>query len=517
MNPAFGIRLKSKLGALRFPVSAVGLLVAFECLAAPPSLEHLYPFTFTAGSTQQVALAGKFDPWPPKFWVQGSGITWTAETNAGKARVEIAADAALGPRCVRVYNDDGASEPRFILLTAAPDIQEVEPNHRPSAAQRLESLPSRVVGRLEKSGDVDSFTFHLPAGHWLDARLESYVLMAKLDGVLRLLDAYGHPLAWNHDGDTLDPHLTWHTSRDATVVLQVFGFRYPADASVQLSGGDGAVYRLLLESSPQAPARIPPDCPIPEVAAGGSSIESLDMDLGLESPRSLAGTLEKVGEEDRHPFRAEAGSFVEAAVNAASLGSPLDATLRILDPAGKELAQTDDSEGSRDPRLVWRVPSNGVYFAAVRSLPRRAGPDYRYLLTVHRQKAEAQVSLVTGTVTATPGTTNEVKVRVTRLAGHTNALQIRLRDLPPEVTAAPVPAPAGDGEASLSLVAATNAGPFSGPVTVIVEEPALGTEAPVPFLLTSRGENNGVPQGYSRLWINQIQHLWFTLKTPKEK
>ncbi|MBL9139978.1 MAG: PPC domain-containing protein [Verrucomicrobiales bacterium] len=514
MNPAVGMRPGSRPRNLRLVTSlAAGLLAAVASSAAAPTLEHLFPFTFSPGSTQNVTLAGKIEPWPPSLWVQGPGITWSPETNAGKARLEIATHATPGPRWVRLYNEDGVSDPRFILITPSADVQEVEPNQRPSTAQRLGTPPVRVVGRLEKSGDVDSFALTIPAGHWLDARLEAYVLMAKLDGVLRLLDASGQPLAWNHDGDTLDPHLRWHATQDTNVVLQVFGFRYPADSSVQLSGGDGAVYRLLLDALEQAPQAIPPDSPPSDVADRSAETPA----PGITPERWITGTIARIGEEDRHLFRAEAGDFVEARIDAASLGSPLDATLRILDPAGAELAQADDAEGSRDPRLVWRVPTNGVYFAAVRSLLRRQDPEYRYRLTLRRLNAEARVTLITGSVTAAPGTTNEVKFRVARQAGHTNALQIRFKDLPPGFTAHPVPAPAGDGEGSLTLVSATNAAAFSGPLIVVAEDPVLGNETLVPFEMTSRGENNGVPQGYSRLWINQIDHLWLTLRLPKEK
>jgi hypothetical protein len=502
------------VGFPRFPAwLAAWILTLLSSIAAAPTLEHLFPLSAAVGSTQTVTVAGKFDPWPPRFWIQGAGITWTPETNAGKARLEIADDATPGPRFLRLFNDDGASEPRFLLVTPQPDLPEVEPNNRPATAQPLSRLPANLIGRLEKSGDVDSYLLDLPAGHWLDARVESYVLMSKLDCVLRLLDRDGNQIAWNHDSDTLDPRLRWHASQATTVVLQVFGFRYPADSSVQLAGGDGAIYRLLIEAPALRPEAIPPDSVIPELTDASAN----DPVLAVEPPRVLAGTLDKVGQEDRHPFRAETGDFIEARVEAATLDSPLDATLRILDRAGTELVQIDDFEGGPDPRLVWKSPTNGLFFAGVRSLPRVAGSDHRYRLGLRRLPLEARVALLASTVTATPGTTNEVKFRVTRQAGHTHAIQVRFRDLPPGLSADPVTAPATDGEGNLRLVIGTNAAAFSGPLTVVAVEPARGSESVAAFDLTSRGENNGVPQGYSRLWIQQIEHLWLAVRPPKEK
>ncbi|MCC7374369.1 MAG: hypothetical protein IT581_06920 [Verrucomicrobiales bacterium] len=511
MNPAAGMRpgLRACLPAWL----AAWILPVLSTLAAAPTLEHLYPFTAALGSTQTVTLAGKFDPWPPRFWTQGSGITWTAETNAGKARLEIATDATPGPRLVRLFNDEGASDPRFLLITAQPDLAEVEPNNRANAAQRLETLPARVIGRFEKSGDVDSFTFEVPAGQWLEARVESYVLMSKLDAVLRLLDPQGRQITWNHDSDTLDPRLLWKAEQASTVVLQVFGFRYPADSSVQLSGGDGAIYRLLVDTTNQAPVLIPPNSAVPAVTDASTN----DASLAIDPPRVLAGTLDAAGKEDRHPFVVNGGEYIEASVEAVALGSPLDATLRILDRASAELVHVDDSEGSPDPRLVWKAPTNGIYFANVRSLTRRAGPDHRYRLTLRRLAAGARVTLPAGTLATQPGTTNAIKFRISRQAGHTNAVQVRFQDLPPGLSAESVTAPAGDGEGSLSLVVSTNAAAFSGPLTIQAVDATQEIPGLAAFELTSRGENNGVPQGYSRLWINQIDHFWLAIRPPKEK
>ena len=71
------------------------------------------------------------------------------------------------------------------------------------------TVPVTINGRLDKNGDVDSFAIALKAGEWLDARLVSYELMGKLDGVLRLVDGKGYQLEWNHDFATLDPRLQW--------------------------------------------------------------------------------------------------------------------------------------------------------------------------------------------------------------------------------------------------------------------------------------------------------------------
>jgi hypothetical protein len=108
-----------------------------------------------------------------------------------------------------------------------------------------------------------------------------------------------------------------------------------------------------------------------------------------------------------------------------------------------------------------------------------------------------------------------VKVTVNRRFGATNAVQCVIRDLPQGVTAAAVDGPAGDGESVLKLVATTGAKAFNGPVRVVLEERGTGRESIVPQDLVSRGENNGVPQGWSRLLKERTDWLWLTVKPAK--
>src|SRR5438034_834991 len=65
----------------RFPRAGLGslclvLILSFELCswnsttqAAGPTLDHLYPVAVQIGSTNAVTAIGKFDPWPPKVWV----------------------------------------------------------------------------------------------------------------------------------------------------------------------------------------------------------------------------------------------------------------------------------------------------------------------------------------------------------------------------------------------------------------------------------------------------------------
>jgi hypothetical protein len=168
-----------------------------------------------------------------------------------KFTVEIATNASDGPHLIRVFNEQGASAPRFLIVTREPQAVEREPNDDYSKPQRVDHLPVSLNGRLDKSGDVDSFAVTLEAGQTLIASIEAYTLASPVDAVLRLVDSRGVQVALNHDdGRTLDPFLAWTAKTAGTYVLQVFGFAYPATSDVNFTGGAACVYRLHLSRGP---------------------------------------------------------------------------------------------------------------------------------------------------------------------------------------------------------------------------------------------------------------------------
>ena len=98
------------------------LIVALgDCLihAAPPSFDGFFPAGISRGMTNVVSVMGKQDTWPSKVWVSDPQITFTAQTNRGKFRVYPTPDTVPGPRLVRLYNDEGSSEPRIFVIDAA--------------------------------------------------------------------------------------------------------------------------------------------------------------------------------------------------------------------------------------------------------------------------------------------------------------------------------------------------------------------------------------------------------------
>lgn len=456
--------------------------------------------------TNEATVAGKLDPWPPHAWVDSTGITFTGETNKGRFLVTVAADVPAGGHLFRLYSDEGGSAPRIFVVTDQKEILEQEPNDHFKKAQLIEHLPATVNGRFEKTGDVDSFAITLCAGQWLDARLDAYSLASKLDPLLRILTPDGVQVAWNHDFDSLDPRLSWRAPSNGVYVLQVMGFKYPAEADVRLAGGDGCVYRLHLQTASNAP-----------ILLGGSTHDqepnnSCTNALHLEIPSAAQGNISGPTDEDWYALELRQDETVEVLVEAAKLGSPLDAVLKIVDGQGKELVRNEDIGQFRDPRIEWKASASGTYFAVVSSLLHVGGPEYVYRLSVRIPSPEFQATVTSDTLMLVAGETNEFKVALTRLHGFSHSLTASFDGLPEGVRAAPVVVGEKGAEVVFKLITAPDAKPAQLPVRISVKDGSDGTQKSALFKLTSSTENNGVPGGYTRLLVDSTDQLWLTLK-----
>lgn len=532
--------------------------------AAAPTLEHLYPAGARRGTTTIVTAVGKQDPWPVEVWTDDPRIQFKAEKDKGKFSVIVSPEAEIRPHLVRLYNAEGASTVRFFLVSDTAELEEKEPNEDFSKPQVIDKLPVIVNGRLEKNGDVDSFAVKVAAGQWLVASLEAYVLGSTMDGMLRITDTNGVQVAYNHDGNfTLDPFIAWQAPKAGTYVVQAMGFSYPANSSINFDGGTGNIYRLSLTTGPYLDyayptgvmrtnlakvkvtgwnlldgkdwmvaclqtSSLPTNTTTVPVRLG--SLNRLSIPVGtlpeLEEqepnnavaeaqsmivPGYMSGRIQQIGDVDRFGFETKKGQKWEVAVQSDKLGFPLDATLRIEDSTGKELAKNDDANNSADPSLVWTAPTDGKFIAAISSLLRQGSSNYIYRLSVTEPKPGFRATVAANNFNVSPGKTNEIKVTVTKLHGHDKPLVIAANGLPKGVSLVAGEVPAKGGEVAIKLVAQADAKPFSGIFTLAVKEQAAGTNGFAVFEMISRGTDNGVPQGYTALVIEQTESLWLTV------
>jgi hypothetical protein len=545
------------------------LLAPFAASAAAPTLDHLLPAGGQQGTTVTVNVVGKTDPWPPQVWTSAPGLAFKPDKDKGRFTVEIAKNAAPGPHLVRLYNDDGASALRFFLVSRTREEQDKEPNDAFATPQPAGALPVILNGRLDKRGDVDSFAVDLRTGEWLVASMDAFRLFSTMDALLRITDTNGVTHAFNHDGRTFDPFLAWQAPATGTYVVQVMAFPYPANASVNLAGGNGYIYRLTLTTGPWLDHAFPPALPrgqkatlqligwnlardtrkvefpyIPSPArqrdglvevTWKTALNSLQVPLSalaehtdtepnntreeaqqLTPPAAVNGRIHAAGDEDRFAFEVKKGDKLLLAVKAVALGFPLDAWLRVEDAGGREQKKSDDEGNAPDPSLEWTAPNDGTFFAVVGSVFSSGGDDQAYRLEITRPSPAFNATIGAHALAIEPGKTNDVKVNVTRLHGHDRKLTLSAKGLPAGVTLAPVEAPAKNGEVTLKLVAGTDAKPHNGLLQVLITEDGQPPR-PVIHELTGRGIDNGVPQGHTNLVIEQTEQLWLAVLAKKEE
>lgn len=531
--------------------------------AQVPTLEHFYPVGALIGSTQMVQMIGSPGVWPPQVWVDSPGLTFRPQTNSGFFSVELSPSASPGPHLVRIHNAEGASATRFFIAATEAQTAEIEPNDEFRKPQIIPALPALVNGRLDKSGDVDSFAFELKDGQTLVASLEAYVLASPVDAVLRVLDPGNSQVALNHDdGVTFDPRVTWTAKTAGRYVVQVFGFAYPAGSDIRFSGGNSSVYRLHLSGGPVVSHTLPlgivlgqaephtlvgwnlpispmlstlgapigvadgrgmslyrvAGVPSPFRALLGIGTELLESEsktgtnapLSLPVPGAITARIDRPGDEDRFRFRAEKGDRFWIEVKSASLGFALDAWLKVENAAGNELVRNDDSNGA-DPALEWVAPDTGEFLAVVGNLLHQGSESALYRLSIEKPLPKASASVAATSFVVKGGETNAVKVSIKRQYGHVAKLKVSLEAPPDGLIAPAVDVEGKQSEATLSWSTKPDVKPFSGPVRIRLADAEGRFLSQAIFSMVTAGTDNGVPNGFGRLLIESTSQLWLNL------
>jgi hypothetical protein len=519
-----------------------GVLCACQSRAAQPALTHMHPAGMQVGTTASVQLTGKFEPWPCNVWTDSPGIVFAPAKDARTFDVTVAADVKPGPHLIRAFNDDGASAPISMVVDRVPQILEVEPNDDFRAPQKLTGSTGTINGKLGKSGDVDSFLVALKKGQTMVSWVEAYVLAAGFDAMLRVVDSNGTTLAFNHDHTTIDPFLVFIAPHDGDYIVQTMGQKYPASTDIHFAGGEDCVYRLHVSTEPfvrntwplavqrgkkstvmlegwnlAAPRAEIDDTAPPQFPVTFSDVPELTETAEpqtLPIPSGVSGRIIGVAHEDRYNFTATKGVALDLSVTGPTLGSAIDARLRVLNPEGKELATNDDSGGASEPRLLWTASTDGTYTAAVSDLTQRGGDLFFYRLQITDANTPATATIASHSAKLEAGKTAELKVAVSLPKPFPFKLRLSANNLPEGVTAPEVDVPEKGGEVAITLTAAPAAPRSSQPFTLTLREVEGGKQYPVLFKMISTSEDNGVPQGYRKLLINSTDQLWLTLAAP---
>jgi hypothetical protein len=460
-------------------------------------LKQVFPAGLQRGTTAEVVVSGErsfagaykvlfegeglaaeiVPPPPPK---EGEAKKERPEVNQVTLKVTAAADAAVGVRELRVATPRGVSSIGVLVVGDEPEAAETEPNSITGTAQRV-ALPVTLNGRIGEAEDVDLFRFHARAGEQiafsiLAARLQDKIhdLQEHVDPLLTLRDATGREIARADDTYGADPLLLYRFQEEGEYLIEVRDVRYQGNAHW--------VYRLSLTRRPWVRAVLPlaaqrgeatsleliganlGESPIAQWAAPADAAPGVrevqlrhgelltnpvpllitDLPEWLETevarsealaiPCGVSGRIGAENEEDRYSYRAVKDEKLLFEVQARRYGSALDSLLWIVDSAGKEVANNDDSAG-KDSRLEWTAPADGIYTVRLRDLHRRGGPEFVYHLTARRVQPDFSLRCDGDKAQIGPGGGTAWYVKVNRSGGFDGEVALSVRGLPEGVTA----------------------------------------------------------------------------------
>jgi hypothetical protein len=156
-------------------------------------------------------------------------------------------------------------------------------------------------------------------------------------------------------------------------------------------------------------------------------------------PAALCGRLDRRGDQDGYAFAARKGASYAFEVIAGRAGSDCDPVLRVLDPKGTLVVESDDTRGlGKDTRLEWTAPADGTYGLQVADLHDRGGPTFGYVLVAEPARPDFVLTCDPDKINVGPGGRVPVFVRVARRHEFKGAVSLGWEGLPAGVSASPL-------------------------------------------------------------------------------
>jgi len=512
-------------------------------------VDRFFPPAVGVGQSVVIQAEGKFPSWPIEVVVDRSDVSIKAEKDSGKLKVEVAQGVAPGIAWVRVLDSTSASGLVPLLIEPTAPIEEVEPNQTLDEATLLE-MPCSLVGRLSKSGEVDTFRIPAKPGRTLVvSMIGNQVLRSPMDAVLQLVDESGHVLRQADDQRGLDPQLVYQVVEDGDLFVRLFAFPETPNSTIGFAGAATFVYELrvttdafvdhVLPLTGQTQLyvgksvggwNLPADVQIKQGQGDhgyGRSV-FLPTSLGwqwqsgnegnanhhLESteaveieqlPCLFSGRIEKAGEVDRMRIAVTQGEKYRAKVHARRSGMLLDSVLRVIDfTDGTELATNDDqTRGKYDAQVDFTAKKTGMLEVQISDLVGGYGMRHAYTVEVHSLQPSFGITVAADHFAVPGGGSVEIPVAISRSAGDASRLRISLAGLPPGVACEPVVSePKGDSAKAVKLqMTASDGITHQGKFQVVAV--ALGED--------DQPSGEPVKARYDLAGICEVDDLWLTV------
>ncbi|MDX1928228.1 MAG: serine protease [Pirellulaceae bacterium] len=533
------------------------LSIAIQALDAHAQVEldRFFPPAVQRGIATTIKADGKFPQWPVKIECNVAGVSVSCGEKAGEFLVNPPA-TAVGAAWIRVHDDQSASSLVPLLMESTSVVAETEPNENLFKATPL-VMPTTIVGKLEKNGDVDMWKVSLRTGEQLVASVTAHSLLASpMDSVLQLVDARGLVVSQAEDNHGLDPQLIFTARKDADYYLRLFCFPEIPTGTIGFAGGANFNYAMRVTTtayldhtlpfrnvprdkllpvafgwnlSPGAPFEVSPATSVsPETlslqaAQGwqGFPIQSIpNASYGIDEqtiaehvfdlPLLYFGHILNAKEVDRVRIRVRSGVNYRATIESRDFGFKLDSVLRILKPDLKtQIAQNDDSgRGNSDSAVEFKPTEDGEVVVEVSDLADSGSLRHAYELQVGVVEPSVGVSVAADHFRVSIGKSLEIPVTIDRRSGFSQRLEFTAKNLPAGVTLEKANSEGkGDSAKSvkLKLNAAAEALAFQKPIELIatpVDDAGMAIAEPQAVKFTLRP------------WI-LLDEIWLTVAKDK--
>lgn len=426
-----------------------------------------------------------------------------------KIRLNVAADAPLGPREIRVGTPQGVSSVGLVMVVNDPVVAEADDKANDQAAQaQAVTLPCVVSGSIGKPEDVDWYSFPVNAGQrltfsvWAN-RLQNKIhdLQTHLDPIVSVYDAQGRELAVDDNHDFADPMLSYEFKEAGTAYVQIRDTTYAGNPNwtyvLQATPGPYATSAFPMAVNPGAKATLhaqgfnfdtkqPIALDVPKEAAPGPWLTALPTAEGatlalalvvtklpivaetddtpeatakaqkIALPASVSGRLGEANDSDTFQFEAKKGTVYAFEVISRRAGAATDPVLKVVNDKDAVQAQADDTFG-KDPRLEWTAPADGVFGLKVNDLHSRGGEGFGYVLEAEVAEPDLLVTCDPDKINVGPGGRVPVFVQVTRRTGFTGPVALQWNGLPAGVSSSPLTIPANMTQGMMVVSAAPDA------------------------------------------------------------
>ena len=556
-------------------LSAICLLGAILTTAAPKTTVF-YPSAVTRGAFPVVLTAEGDTGTEPKIWVDDTQLQLTPGPKPGQFQAVAKPACRPGWHVVRLFNKEGATTPIALWVDDLPNFSEAEPNNAAAEANQIplhaKGSAARVIGRLEKNGDVDGFRVHVPAGATLVARMEANrTLGSPMDASLQVTDLKGFVLAHNDDARGVDPEIAWKASAAADVVVRAFAFPSEPNSTISFSGGATHIYQLTIATGPivdhaanvavgtnmlnlnlqgwnlaellkqeikplqpgsnYAIATVEGAEPVllPITTFGLLEPGNGKITRELKMPVMAGGTIFEKNQTDRYSLIAKKGDIFQLRVFAKLWDSIVDPVLILREEKGQVIVEQDDSgNNNRDIDLSWTAPADGRFQIEIADLHRRGGLRLYYGLEVSKDGLPAELNVDKTSLVLKAGEKQDSVLNYDKRADLDVPVKIQWLGLPkgfPEIkpsepaqATATDPAKKGGGRRRRGNPAAgQNA--ITAPITLTADQAkSIGAwSGPVRMVATdAEGKIVPVRLGGDKGQRMGLDHIWVTVLPPEE-